>query len=138
MPQRDVYHEAAKQALLSDGWLITHDPYYLALYRQILGRIIEEEAQLHPATGEIEVIPLVDAVRDQYQLLHVGWDRNGRVFSVIFHIRLRDGKVWIERHGTAEGIASRLVDAGIPREDIVLAFHPAWKRQYTGFAIARV
>ena len=29
MPQRDVYHEAVKQALIDDGWTITHDPYYI-------------------------------------------------------------------------------------------------------------
>ncbi|MCU0491043.1 MAG: XisH family protein [Chloroflexaceae bacterium] len=29
MPQRDVYHDAVKQALIKDGWTITHDPYTL-------------------------------------------------------------------------------------------------------------
>lgn len=29
MPQRDVYHEPVKQALIKDGWTITHDPYVL-------------------------------------------------------------------------------------------------------------
>ena len=26
MPARDAYHEAVKQALIKDGWVITHDP----------------------------------------------------------------------------------------------------------------
>lgn len=26
---RDRYHELLKQALMDDGWEITHDPYYL-------------------------------------------------------------------------------------------------------------
>lgn len=26
---RDIYHEHVKQALIKDGWDITHDPYYL-------------------------------------------------------------------------------------------------------------
>ena len=29
MPQRDLYHRAVRQALIADGWTITHDPYYL-------------------------------------------------------------------------------------------------------------
>ncbi|MHB2016202.1 MAG: element excision factor XisH family protein [Candidatus Xenobia bacterium] len=29
MPQRDVYHDAVKQALIKDGWTITHDPLLL-------------------------------------------------------------------------------------------------------------
>lgn len=31
MPQRDKYHAAVKQALIKDGWTITHDPYYISL-----------------------------------------------------------------------------------------------------------
>ena len=31
MPQRDIYHDAVKNALIKDGWTITHDPYRLPL-----------------------------------------------------------------------------------------------------------
>jgi hypothetical protein len=27
MPPRDIYHHAVTQALLKDGWTITHDPF---------------------------------------------------------------------------------------------------------------
>lgn len=30
MPARDIYHEAVKNALIKDGWTITHDPLRLA------------------------------------------------------------------------------------------------------------
>ena len=30
MPQRDIFHETVKSALIKDGWKITHDPLYLA------------------------------------------------------------------------------------------------------------
>jgi hypothetical protein len=26
---KDLYHQTVKQALVSDGWNVTHDPYYL-------------------------------------------------------------------------------------------------------------
>lgn len=26
---KDIYHEHVKEALVKDGWIITHDPYYL-------------------------------------------------------------------------------------------------------------
>lgn len=29
MPAKDIYHDHCKQALIKDGWLITHDPYFL-------------------------------------------------------------------------------------------------------------
>lgn len=30
MPQRDVYHDAVRSALLKDGWTVTHDPLVLS------------------------------------------------------------------------------------------------------------
>jgi XisH protein len=30
MPRRDLYHAAVRQALITDGWTITHDPYTLS------------------------------------------------------------------------------------------------------------
>lgn len=29
MPAKDIYHDAVKQALIKDGWTITHDPLIL-------------------------------------------------------------------------------------------------------------
>ncbi len=29
MPARDKYHDAVRNALIKDGWTITHDPFYL-------------------------------------------------------------------------------------------------------------
>jgi hypothetical protein len=40
------------------------------------------------------------------------------------HLDILNGKVWIQRDGTEDGIADELEAAGIPRSDIVLAFHP--------------
>lgn len=30
MPARDIYHDTVKQALVKDGWTVTHDPYRLS------------------------------------------------------------------------------------------------------------
>src|SRR5438045_800907 len=34
MPAKDVYHDAVKNALIRDGWTITHDPYTLSYGRR--------------------------------------------------------------------------------------------------------
>jgi hypothetical protein len=34
MPARDRYHDAVKNALVQDGWTITHDPYRIAIGRR--------------------------------------------------------------------------------------------------------
>ena len=43
---------------------------------------------------------------------------------------------WIQRDGTEYGIAQELVDAGIPKERIVLAFKSPELRKLTEFAVA--
>ena len=33
MSARDIYHKAAKNAMIKDGWTITHDPFRIRLAR---------------------------------------------------------------------------------------------------------
>ena len=58
------------------------------------------------------------------------------VVLVMIHIRLKDGKIWVEEDWTEEGVAADLLQKGITREEIVLAFHPPQVRQYTEFVVA--
>ncbi len=108
----------------------------LAQYRTIIKRILQEQAQYKPAHGEIEPMLVFDETHDQYQLLFLGWDMPRRVHSIIVHMRLHNGKIWLEYDGTDAHIARQLVAAGVPKEDIVLAFHPPETRPYTEFAVA--
>jgi hypothetical protein len=47
----------------------------------------------------------------------LGWEGIRRI-----HVDFIDGKIWIHRDGTERGVARDLIDAGVPREHIVLAF----------------
>ena len=47
-----------------------------------------------------------------------------------------NGKVWIQYDGTEDGVGYALEAAGIPKEDIVPAFHPESVRVHTGYAVA--
>jgi hypothetical protein len=51
------------------------------------------------------------------------------------HLDIKDGKIWIQHDGTEIGIANQLVALGVPKSDIVLAFHSPFKRQFTEFAV---
>ena len=57
-------------------------------------------------------------------------------YGCILHVRIKNDKVYIEYDGTDEGFGDVFVEAGIPKQDIVLAFHAPAKRPYTGFAVA--
>lgn len=83
---------------------------------------------------ELERVYNVDA--GHFELLCVGWENQRRVHGCILHLDVKDDKVWIQHDGTEDGIASALVAAGIPKDQIVLAFHPPYKRPYTGYAVA--
>ncbi|RRR71557.1 MAG: XisI protein [Candidatus Viridilinea halotolerans] len=106
----------------------------LAQYRQFVQEILQEYAERRPAYGEIEMELTLDVEHDHYQLLSLGWNDLERIHGTLLHVDIRGGKIWIQYDGTEEGIANRLVDLGVPKSEIVLAFHPPYKRPYTGYA----
>src|SRR5688572_7454350 len=103
-------------------------------YRACVRRLIEEYASYKPSHGQIETEVIVDPEKDHYELMHVGWDGPRRVHGSVLHVDIIGGKIWVQYDGTSRPIAEELVAAGIPREDIVLGFHPAEVRQHTDFA----
>ncbi len=107
----------------------------LERYRKIVRDIVEEYGSYTPANGQIDAEVIVDPTRDHYEVVHIGWDGVRRVHGSVVHLDIRNGKVWIQYDGTSRPVADELIAAGVPREDIVLGFHPAELRQRTGFAV---
>lgn len=106
------------------------------LYRQYIRHLLSERqarASRQRNAQEYEVQTVFDSEQDHYQLLYVGWRGNKRDFGCILHLDIKDGKIWIQHDGTEEGIANRLVEMGVPKQDIILAFHEPYIRQFTGF-----
>lgn len=66
---------------------------------------------------------IFDEMRDRHMLFKNGWWQDERIRSAIVYVRLHDGKIWIEEDWTEDGIATELLKARVPEEDIVLAFH---------------
>ncbi|MEI6180122.1 MAG: XisI protein [Chloroflexales bacterium] len=107
----------------------------LSQYRQFIQEALQEYSAIKPSYGEIEMELVIDTAHDHYQLLSIGWNKHERIHGTLLHIDIRDGKIWIQYDGTEEGIANRFVAYGVPKSDIVLAFHPPYKRPYTDFAV---
>lgn len=103
-------------------------------YRRYIEQIINEYAQYKPKYGDVEMQAVFDHEHDHYQLLAVGWDDDERVRGCVMHMDIKGDKIWIQHDGTEVGIAKELLEKGVPKEDIVLAFHAPYKRKYTGFA----
>ncbi|MBD0313126.1 MAG: XisI protein, partial [Microcoleus sp. T3-bin5] len=69
-----------------------------------------------------------------YQVVRSGWNQR-RVYGSLIHIDLKGDKIWIQYDGTEVGVANELLELGIAKEDIVLAYHSPFMRQYDGFAV---
>ena len=108
----------------------------LSEYREIIQHTLKEHARFPYSHGEIKHVPVFDTAGDHYLLMAEGWDKRRRVHDCMIHADIIDGKFWIQYDGTEYGIAQELLDAGVPKEHIVLGFKSAELRKYTEFAAA--
>ncbi len=104
-------------------------------YRQIIQAILSEYSTHKPAYGDVEMEVIIDRERDRYQLVCTGWNKQNRIYGSLIHIDLKEDKIWIQADGTEVGVANLLIEQGIAKQDIVLAYHAPHLRQYTEFAI---
>ena len=105
-------------------------------YRQYIQKYLSERAERvagQKIAPEYTVQTVFDTPQDHYQLMYVGWRGNKRDFGCILHVDIKDGKIWVQHDGTEEGLANKLVEMGVPKEDIILAFHEPEIREFTGF-----
>ena len=107
----------------------------LKKYRETIEKILSEYAAIAYAYGDIERRTVFNRETDSYLLYVVGWDRRERVHGIISHIDIIDGKIWIQRDGTEDGLAMDLEREGVPKSDIVLAWHAPELRKYTEYAV---
>ncbi|HLJ56931.1 MAG TPA: XisI protein [Chthonomonadaceae bacterium] len=105
-------------------------------YRDIVKRVLRQVADISPSDDNIRTELVRDDSLGHYQLGQVGWEGDRRIDDTFLHIDVVDGKIWLQHDGTNLIIADDLLEAGVPKEHIVLAFHPPKLRQYTDFAVA--
>jgi hypothetical protein len=109
----------------------------VAVYRQYIQQLIQAKADRSMKSAkDVEAQPIFDTERDHYQLVYVGWKQNDiRDYGCLLHLDIKNGKIWIQYDGTADGIAFELLKLGVPHEDIVLGFQPARVRSDTEFSV---
>lgn len=103
----------------------------LTRYRQIIRCLIADYREYLPTDQETEVISVIDALEDHYLLVEIGWQRNRRIYHVIAHVRIKNGKFWVEEDWTKRGLIADLLSVGVPATDIVQATQPAYLRDLT-------
>ncbi len=56
------------------------------------------------------------------------WQGYHRVEHNLIYLDIIGGKIWVQKDGTEDGITDELEASGVPKSDIVLAFHPLENR----------
>lgn len=111
----------------------------LSRYRDAIRQVLSRYADLaNQETSDVDVRTYCafDEQRDQYLVVRLGWVGQRRVKGVILHLRIEDGKVWLEENGTDREIASELAARGVPPTDIIIGFHHPSLREPPAFAVA--
>ncbi|WP_445245893.1 XisI protein [Microcoleus sp. OTE_8_concoct_300] len=108
----------------------------LKFYQDTIEKILKDHAAISYSHGDIQQYVIIDADRTHFLLFNEGWDRKKRVHGCVTHVQIIGEKIWIHYDGIEDGITVELVAAGVPKDHIVLAFHPPEVREYTGYAIA--
>ncbi len=80
--------------------------------------------------------PVFDRVHDRYLVVETGWEGNARIYGVLLHIDIVDGKLWVQHNGTESAVADELVAAGVSKDRVVLGFRHPSQRSLSEFAVA--
>jgi hypothetical protein len=104
--------------------------------RAIIRRCLREYIDIRYLNGDIHNETVFDEENARYLVVSQGWMGPKRTHGCLLHVEIIDGKIWIQRDGTEEGIAVELVEAGIPKSRIVLGFWDPEARRLGEFAAA--
>lgn len=112
------------------------DSINLEYWREVIEKALLDYASIPYSYSEVKKETVFDRSRDRYLVLIHGWEGYRYEHGCMIHIDIMNGKIWILRDGTEDGIALELENAGIPKQNIVLGFKPPEVRPFTGYAVA--
>ena len=107
----------------------------LNFYRQCIQEFLIQQSQGDLLDGEIESETVFDLAQDRYLLIDLGWNEYRRIYNCVFHLEIRDSKIWIQRNQTDRHICDVLISMGVAKEDIILGVQHPDLRQYTGLGV---
>lgn len=111
----------------------------LRQYQKAVKRVLEnylERQVTSLSDASVETLLSADDQRGIYMVLRNGWQGKERVQNILLFVRLVNGRIWVEEDWTDFDVVGQLLEANIPQEDIVLAFHHPQLRPLTEFAVA--
>lgn len=107
----------------------------LANYRNIIKNKLREYTEIPYAYGDLKCQLIISDDQNNFLLITQGWENDLRIHGCLVHLEIIKDKIWIHQDGIEDGIANDLLAGGIPKNKIVLAFHPPEVRIYSEFAV---
>ena len=105
--------------------------------KALAGKVLTGVAERYHVPKQ-RTLSVFDDDMGNYLLMDEGWRGYKRLHHVWAHLATTDGKFYVHEDGTEEGIANRLLDAGVPKERIVLAMDAPNSRDESVSAVACV
>ena len=109
---------------------------YQKILRHVLNAYAADNIPKPQKPDDMQIRLLFDDENKHYQVLYTGWRKGEQTFSVLFHFDIIDGKIWVQRNISDYDIIEDIEIAGVPKSDIVLAFHAPELRPFTEYAAA--
>jgi hypothetical protein len=106
--------------------------------KKIVKEILEEVGKIRTTSRFLmRTQYLFDDEHGQYMLYKYGWGNQGRIYGNVAHFEITaDGKIWVHHDGTSLELVQQLLDKGIPKSEIVIAYKPEYVRGELGFAVS--
>lgn len=96
----------------------------LTKYREILAETVRKHAAFQPANGNIKTQAVIDEADGDFMVIDAGWSDNGRrVYDVVLHFHVEGETVRVERDNTDAEVVRELIEKGVDRQDLILAFN---------------
>ena len=101
-------------------------------YRRILKSVTEEHANIASPMNWVKSTAACDFGQNNYFL--IDYDTREKKHYIVFHLRLVDGKIFVEQDGVEYGIVDDLVMSGVSAKDISSIFQAAKQTENVSLA----
>ncbi|TAE69478.1 MAG: XisI protein [Bacteroidetes bacterium] len=109
-------------------------------YNEIVCALMEDITEM-TRKGEKEYIDtqlIIDKEKGHYLIYSIGWEKTKRSYGCFLHIEVKkNAKIFLHHNGTNLEIVDELMENGVEKMDIALAFQPYSVREISGFYVGQ-
>ena len=80
-------------------------------YQKKIKKILEAYIDSDQSNPNEEIYLVADDVKMHYLVYHNSWNHSSRSYGCILHVRIKNGKIYVEYDGTDVGFADIFVEA---------------------------